>query len=56
MDDLGQAKRITVEKENTIIIDGGGDVNDISGRTDQIRRQIDETTPTTTAKTPRASR
>jgi len=44
MDDLGQAKRITVEKENTIIIDGGGDVNDISGRTDQIRRQIDETT------------
>ena len=48
MDDLGQAKRITVEApENTIIIDGGGDVNDISGRTDQIRRQIDETTPTT---------
>ena len=44
LDDLGQAKRITVEKENTIIIDGGGDVNDISGRVDQIRRQIEETT------------
>ncbi len=44
LDDLGQAKRLTVEKENTIIIDGGGDVNDISGRVDQIRRQIEETT------------
>jgi chaperonin GroEL len=44
LDDLGQAKRITVEKENTIIVEGGGDVNDISGRTDQIRRQIEETT------------
>jgi chaperonin GroEL len=44
IDDLGSAKRITVEKENTIIVEGGGDVNDISGRTDQIRRQIEETT------------
>ncbi|MDE0819657.1 MAG: chaperonin GroEL, partial [Opitutales bacterium] len=44
LDDLGQAKRLTIEKENTIIIDGGGDVNDISGRVDQIRRQIEETT------------
>ena len=44
IDDLGQAKRLTVEKENTIIIDGGGDTNDISGRVDQIRRQIEETT------------
>ncbi len=44
VDDLGQAKRITIEKENTIIVEGGGDVNDISGRTDQIRRQIEETT------------
>ena len=44
IDDLGSAKRITIEKENTIIVEGGGDVNDISGRTDQIRRQIEETT------------
>ena len=44
IDDLGSAKRITVEKENTIIVEGGGNVNDISGRTDQIRRQIEETT------------
>jgi chaperonin GroEL len=42
--DLGRAKRITVDKENTTIIQGGGKTSDIQGRVKQIRRQIDETT------------
>ena len=42
--DLGRAKRITVDKENTTIIEGGGKSSDIQGRVKQIRRQIDETT------------
>jgi chaperonin GroEL len=42
--DLGKAKRITVDKENTTIVEGGGKTSDIQGRVKQIRRQIDETT------------
>lgn len=42
--DLGQAKRINVDKENTTIIEGAGKSADIQGRIKQIRRQIDETT------------
>jgi len=42
--DLGRAKRITVDKENTTIIEGAGKSSDIQGRVKQIRRQIDETT------------
>ena len=41
--DLGTAKRIVVEKENTIIIDGAGKNETIKGRIDQIKRQIEET-------------
>ena len=41
---LGQAKRVRVEKENTTIIDGGGAKEDIQGRCNQIRQQIEETT------------
>src|SRR5476649_255320 len=44
IDDLGKAKRITVDKENTTIVEGGGKSSDIAGRVKQIRRQIDETT------------
>ena len=44
MSDLGQAKRITVDKENTVIVEGGGKTKDIQGRIQQIRRQIEETT------------
>jgi chaperonin GroEL len=44
LDDLGHAASVTVEKENTIIIDGGGKAKEIKGRIDQIRRQIEETT------------
>jgi chaperonin GroEL len=42
--DLGKAKRIVVDKENTTIIEGAGKGSDIQGRVKQIRRQIDETT------------
>jgi chaperonin GroEL len=42
--DLGTARSIAVDKENTIIIEGGGKVKAIKGRIDQIRRQIEETT------------
>ncbi len=42
--DLGTVSSLVVEKENTIIIDGGGKAKEIKGRIDQIRRQIEETT------------
>ncbi|WP_438479177.1 chaperonin GroEL [Oleiharenicola lentus] len=42
--DLGKAKSIKVDKENTTIIGGAGKSTDIQGRVKQIRRQIDETT------------
>ena len=42
--DLGKAKRIVVDKENTTIVEGAGKSSDIQGRVKQIRRQIDETT------------
>ena len=42
--DLGTAKRITVDKDNTTIVDGGGSGESIQGRVKQIRAQIDETT------------
>ena len=44
LDDLGSAKRIVVDKENTTIVEGGGKSSDIQGRVKQIRRQIEETT------------
>jgi chaperonin GroEL len=42
--DLGRAKRITVDKDNTTIIDGAGKQKEIEGRIKQLRNQIDETT------------
>jgi chaperonin GroEL len=44
LNDLGRAKRITVDKENTTIVEGEGTSEAIAGRVAQIRRQIDETT------------
>jgi len=41
--DLGRAKKITVEKDTTTIIEGGGKSSDIKGRIDQIRAQIENT-------------
>ena len=44
MDQLGRAKSVKVQKENTIIVDGCGDKADIAARVAQIRAQIEETT------------
>ena len=44
MDQLGRAKSVKVQKENTIIVDGCGDKAEISSRVSQIRAQIEETT------------
>lgn len=44
IDDLGRAKRITIDKENTTIVEGSGQSSDIQARLKQIRHQIDEST------------
>jgi chaperonin GroEL len=44
LDDLGRAKRVTVDKDNTTIVDGNGSQKSIEGRIKQLRSQIDETT------------
>jgi chaperonin GroEL len=44
LEDLGRAKRVTIDKDNTTIIDGGGTQKAIEGRIKQLRAQIDETT------------
>ena len=44
LSDLGCAKRLSVDKENTVIVEGSGKASDIQGRVKQIRRQIEETT------------
>jgi chaperonin GroEL len=44
LEDLGRAKRITVDKDNTTIVDGAGKDKDIQGRIKQLKAQIDETT------------
>jgi chaperonin GroEL len=44
LDDMGRAKRITVDKDNTTIVEGAGSHRAIEGRIKQLRAQIDETT------------
>ena len=44
LDDLGTAASIRIDKDNTIIVDGGGETSDIQGRIGQIRKQIEDTT------------
>jgi chaperonin GroEL len=44
LDDLGKAKRVTVDKDNTTIVDGAGSQKSIEGRIKQLRAQIEETT------------
>src|SRR5437763_536812 len=44
LDDLGRAKSIVIDKENTTIVEGYGKSGEIQGRVNQIRRQIEETT------------
>src|SRR5213594_3466076 len=44
LEDLGRAKKLTIDKDNTTIIEGGGKSGDIEGRVKQLRVQIEETT------------
>jgi chaperonin GroEL len=44
MEELGQAKRVTIDKDNTTIVEGAGKKADIEGRVKQIRAQVEETT------------
>src|SRR3989442_9421058 len=44
IEDLGRAKSITVDKDNTTIVDGGGKKADIQGRIAQIKKEIEDTT------------
>ncbi|HEX4347551.1 MAG TPA: chaperonin GroEL, partial [Vicinamibacterales bacterium] len=44
LEDLGQAKKITIDKDNTTIVDGGGSSEAIAGRVKQLRAQVEDTT------------
>ncbi len=44
VEDLGSAKRITIDKDNTIIIDGAGNTDDLQGRVKTLKAQIEDTT------------
>ncbi len=44
LSDLGRAKKVTIDKDNCTIVEGAGSANDIKGRIEQIRHQIDATT------------
>jgi len=44
LEDLGEAKKIQITKENTTVIDGAGSADDIKGRVDQINNEIEEST------------
>ena len=44
VEDLGKAKKVTIDKDNTTIVEGAGNAKDIEGRVKQIRTQIEETT------------
>src|ERR1700756_4400876 len=44
LEDLGRAKRVTIDKDNTTIVDGAGKSSDIEGRVKEIRSQIEKTT------------
>src|SRR5580765_8189706 len=44
LDDLGKAKKVTIDKDNTTIVEGGGSTGAIEGRVKQIRAQVEDTT------------
>jgi chaperonin GroEL len=44
LEDLGRAKRVTIDKDNTTIVDGAGKTEDIQGRVKELRNQIEKTT------------
>jgi chaperonin GroEL len=44
LEDLGTARRVTIDKENTTIIDGGGETKDLEGRVKTLKTQIEDST------------
>jgi len=44
VEDLGEAKKVTIDKDNTTLVEGGGKTSEIEGRIKQIRAQVEETT------------
>src|SRR5438093_13428748 len=44
LDDLGKAKKVTIDKDNTTIVEGAGNTDAIQGRVKQIRPQVEDTT------------
>jgi chaperonin GroEL len=55
LEDLGRAKKIVVDKENTTIIEGAGAPKDVEGRVKQIARRSRRRPPTTTARSCRSA-
>ncbi len=53
--DLGRAKKIIIDKDNTTVIDGAGDRKSLEGRVKQIRAQVEETTSDYDAKSSRSA-
>ena len=53
--DLGKAKTVVIDKDNTTIIDGAGTKKDIEGRCNEIRSQVETPPPTTTARSSRSA-
>ena len=51
---LGRARKVVVTKDETTIVDGAGDADQIPGRVNQIRTEIERPTPTTTARSCRS--
>jgi chaperonin GroEL len=54
VNDLGKAKRIVIDKDNTTIVDGAGDADQIKGRIDEIRARSTSRRRTTTARSCRS--
>ena len=54
IEDLGTAKRVTIDKDNTTIVEGGGKDGDIEGRVKEIRARSKRPPPTTTARSCRS--
>jgi chaperonin GroEL len=52
---LGQARKVVVTKDETTIVEGAGDADQIQGRVNQIRAEIEKSTPTTTARSCRSA-
>jgi chaperonin GroEL len=55
VEQLGKARRVTVTKDDTTIVEGAGKAEAIQGRINALKAQIDETTPTTTRRSCRSA-